>query len=120
MNTLKNKVQLIGNIGNSPEFRDFQNGRRVARFPIATHDYYKNAAGERVQQTHWFMVVAWNQVADYVSKALHKGVQVAVDGKLITRSYMDKSGQKRTVTEVLAAELLIVEGKHTDTEDANS
>ncbi|TND08929.1 MAG: single-strand DNA-binding protein [Bacteroidetes bacterium] len=110
MNTVKNKVQLVGNVGMTPELRDFNNGRKVARFSIATHDYYKNAAGERVQQTHWFMVVAWNGLADTAMEKLQqKGTEVAVNGKLISRSYQDKNGQKRTMVEVLAGELLLVE-----------
>lgn len=118
MNTIKNKVQLVGNIGMVPELRDFSNGRKVARFSIATHDYYKNAAGERVQQTHWFTVVAWNKLADAAVSMLHKGTEVAINGKLISRSYQDKNGQKRTLIEVLAGEMELV--KREEEEEAAS
>lgn len=107
---MRNKVQLVGNLGNAPEVREFTNGRKVARFSIATHDYYKNAAGERVQQTHWFVVVAWNNVAEYAERLLQqKGTQVAIEGKLITRSWTDDNGAKRSITEVLASELLLID-----------
>lgn len=110
MNTMRNKVQLVGNLGAAPEMREFPNGRKVARFSIATHDFYKNASGERVQQTHWFMVVAWNNVAEHAERMLQqKGVQVAIEGKLITRTWTDDNGAKRSITEVLANELLLIE-----------
>jgi len=110
MNTSKNKVQLVGNIGMPPEIKDFQNGRKVARFTIATHEWYRNAAGENVQNTYWFIIVAWNKMADY-ARGLHKGLEIAVDGKLVSRNYIDKKGEKRTITEVVASELLILENK---------
>ena len=112
MYALKNKVQLIGNLGNAPEVRTTATGKKLARFSIATNETYKNTNGERVTETHWHHLVAWGKVADIVAKYLQKGKEVAIEGKLMNRQYESKSGEKKFITEVLVQELLILSGNH--------
>ena len=100
MNALKNKVQLIGNLGQDPEIVTLESGNKLAKFSIATSDYYKNAKGEKVEDTQWHNIVAWGKTAEIVENYLTKGKQVAVEGKLIHRSYETKEGEKRYITEV--------------------
>jgi len=108
MYALKNKVQLIGNLGNSPEVRTFDGGRKMARFSMATNESYRNAQGERVTDTQWHNLIAWGKLADIAERFLIKGKEVAVEGKLINRSYNDKEGNKRYVTEIQVNELLLL------------
>jgi single-strand DNA-binding protein len=108
MSTLRNKVQLIGNLGNNPEIITLESGKKLAKFSIATNESYKNAKGEKVQNTEWHNVVAWNTTAEIVEKYLEKGKEIAIEGKLTSRSYDDKDGNKRYVTEVVCDELLML------------
>ncbi|MBU2974590.1 single-stranded DNA-binding protein [Zobellia sp. B3R18] len=108
MNALKNKVQLIGNLGQDPEIVNMDNGNKLAKFSIATTESYKNAQGERVDDTQWHNVVAWGKTAEIVENYLSKGKQVAVEGKLTHRSYETKDGEKRYITEVRCNELLML------------
>lgn len=108
MSTLRNKVQLIGNLGNDPEVVTLESGRKLAKFSIATNDSYKNNKGERVTDTQWHNVVAWGKTADIVEQYVAKGKEVAVEGKLTTRSWEDKEGQKRYITEVVCDELVLL------------
>ena len=105
MNALKNKVQLIGNLGQDPEIVNMDNGNKLAKFSIATSESYKNAQGEKVEDTQWHNVVAWGKI---VENYLAKGKQVAVEGKLTHRSYETKEGEKRYITEVRCNELLML------------
>ena len=111
MNAIKNKVQLIGNLGMNPEVRVFETGNKMARMSIATSETYNNAKGEKVTETYWHNVVAWGKLAEIAEKLLAKGTEVAVDGKLVNRSYTDKQGQKKYITEVVANELLVISKK---------
>ena len=108
MYALKNKVQLIGNLGNAPEVRNTESGKKLVRFSLATNEQYKNAKGERVTETQWHNLIAWGKVADIVEKYLIKGTEVAIEGKLVSRNYMDKEGNKKYVTEIQVNELLIL------------
>ncbi len=108
MNAIKNKVQLIGNLGQDPEIVTLEKGGKLAKFTIATNDSYKNAQGEKVEDTQWHNVVAWGKTAEIVESYLTKGKQVAVEGKLIHRSYETKEGEKRYITEVKCNELLML------------
>jgi single-strand DNA-binding protein len=108
MNSLRNKVQLIGNLGADPEVKELEKGSKVANFSIATNESYKNDKGEKVQNTQWHNVVAWGKVAEIIEKYVKKGSEVAVEGKLQTRSYEDKEGIKRYVTEVVISEVLMI------------
>jgi len=111
MSTLRNKVQLIGNLGNNPEIITLDSGKKLAKFSIATNESYKNASGEKVTDTQWHNVVAWNKTAEIIERYLEKGNEVAVEGKLTSRSYETKEGEKKYITEVVANEVLMLGGK---------
>ena len=111
MNTLRNKVQLIGNLGNAPEIITLDSGKKLAKFSIATNESYKNAQGEKVTETQWHNLIAWNKTAEIVEKYLEKGKEIAIEGKLTSRSYDDKEGNKKYITEVVVNELLMLGGK---------
>ena len=104
---MKNKVQLIGHVGQDPEIKQLENGR-VANFTIATNESYTNAKGEKVEQTEWHRVSAWGKTVEIIEQLLKKGSHVAIEGKLTHRSYDDKDGNKRFVTEVIANEILLI------------
>ncbi len=108
MNALRNRVQLIGNLGSSPEIKTFEEGRKMARFRIATNESYKSDKGEWIQDTQWHTAVAWGKTAEVVEKFLEKGTEVAIEGKLVNRNYTDKNGEKRSITEVVISELLLL------------
>ena len=108
MYALKNKVQLIGNLGNAPEIKTLESGKKMAIFNVATNESYRNAKGEKVTETQWHRVVAWGKVAEIAGKYLEKGKEVALEGKLVNRSYNDKGGIKKYVTEIQVNELLLL------------
>lgn len=108
MSTLRNKVQLIGNLGNTPEVIQLESGKKLAKFSIATNETYRNTKGESVKDTQWHNIVAWGKTAEIVEKYLEKGNEVAIEGKLTNRSYETKTGEKRYVTEVNCTELLML------------
>ena len=111
MNALRNKVQLIGNLGMDPEVKSLDGGKKLAKMSIATNENYKNAKGEKVTETHWHNLIAWGKTAEIVEKFLKKGSEVAVEGKLINRNYIDKEGIKRYVTEIEVSEVLMLDSK---------
>jgi single-strand DNA-binding protein len=108
MYALKNKVQLIGNLGNAPEVKQLNGGKKMVRFSVATNETYRNAKGEKVVETQWHSLIAWGKVADIAEKYLQKGSEVAIEGKLINKSYCDKQGNKKYITEVQVSELLLL------------
>ncbi|MFN5134200.1 MAG: single-stranded DNA-binding protein [Chitinophagaceae bacterium] len=108
MYALKNKVQLIGNLGNAPEIKTIAGGKKMARFSMATNETYRNAKGEKVTETQWHTIVAWGKVAEIAEKYLAKGKEVALEGKLINRNYTDKAGTKKYITEVQVNEILLL------------
>ena len=108
MNTLRNKVQLIGHLGNKPEIITLDNGKKLAKFSLATNETYKNASGEKVTNTDWHNLIAWNKTAEIAEQYLEKGREIAIEGKLTTKSYDDKDGNKRYITEVVINELLLL------------
>ena len=105
---MKNRVQLIGNVGNDPEVKTLENGKKLAHVSIATKDYCKNDKGERVEQTEWHRITAWGKTAEIIEKYVVKGKEIAVEGKLTHRSYDDKNGEKRYITEVVVNEILLL------------
>ncbi len=107
MNALKNKVQLIGNAGNDPEIKTFNEGKKLARLVIATNESYYNDKGDKVTDTQWHAVTAWGKTAEIIEKYVTKGKELAVEGKLTHRSYDDKNGEKRYVTEVVISDVLL-------------
>jgi len=108
MNALRNKVQLIGNLGMNPEIKTLDGGKKLAKMSIATNESYKNAKGENVKETQWHNLIAWGKTADIIEKYLKKGSEVAMEGKLINRNYTDKEGIKRYITEIQVNELLML------------
>ena len=108
MKALRNKVQLIGNLGQDPEIVNLDNGGKLAKFSVATNEIYKNSKGEKVTDTQWHNVVAWGKTAEIVENYLAKGNEVAVEGKLVHRSYENKEGEKRYITEIKCNELVML------------
>ena len=109
---LRNKVQLIGNLGMDPEVKEMKNGKKMAKFSLATNETYKNSAGEKVTDTQWHNIVIWGPPADVAERFLQKGSEVAVEGKLINRSYNDKEGNKCYITEVEVRDILLLGKKN--------
>ena len=110
MTSLKNSVQLIGRLGNEPEVRTFESGKKMATFSLATNDVYYNNEGEKVEDTQWHNIVVWGKKVDVVENYLKKGNEIALSGKLINRSY-EKDGEKKYITEINMNELLMMGGK---------
>ncbi len=108
MSTLRNKVQLIGNLGTQPEIVKLESGKILAKFTMATNEHYKNTNGEKVTDTQWHNIIAWGKTAQIIEQYVNKGQEIAVEGKLTSRSYDDKDGNKRYVTEVVCNELLML------------
>lgn len=108
MNSLKNQVQLIGHVGQDPEIKTFEGEKKLAQLSIATNDVYKNDKGDKVEETQWHRVSAWGKTADLIEKYVSKGKEIAVQGKLRYRSYEDKNGDKRFVTEIIVSELVLL------------
>ncbi|NOZ47416.1 MAG: single-stranded DNA-binding protein [Chlorobi bacterium] len=108
MNTLKNKVQLIGNLGRNPEIKTFDSGKIKAGFSLATSETYKKENGEKVTETQWHNIVAWGPKAKFVEKYLKKGNEIAMDGKLTSRTYEDKEGNTKYITEVVVNDILLL------------
>lgn len=111
MYCLKNKVQLVGALGNHPEIKTLETGKKMARFSVATSEVYRNSKGEKVTDTQWHNVVVWGKMADIAEKYLTKGREVLIEGKLVNRSYNDKEGVKKYVTEIQVGEIVLL-GTH--------
>jgi len=111
MNAIRNKVQLIGNLGTNPEIKVLDDGKKLAKMSIATNETYKNSKGEKITDTQWHNLVAWGKTAGVAEKYLTKGSEIAVEGKLVYRSYTDKEGVKRYITEVQVSGLLMIGGR---------
>ena len=105
---MRNKVQLIGHVGQDPEIKNLEGGKKVANITLATNEVYYNDKGEKVEQTEWHRISAWGKTAEIIEKYVTKGKEIAIEGKLTHRSYDDKNGEKRYVTEVVANELLLL------------
>jgi single-strand DNA-binding protein len=108
MNALRNRVQLIGNIGNDPEIMTLDSGKKRARITLATNESYKNDKGEKITETQWHNLIAWGKPAELIEKYTSKGTQIAVEGKLTHRSYDDKNGEKKYITEVVLTDMLLL------------
>jgi single-strand DNA-binding protein len=111
MYALRNKVQLIGNLGADPEIKTLDGGKKMARFNMATNESYNNSKGEKVTETQWHQVVAWGKAAELTEKLLFKGSEVAIEGKLVNRVYNNKEGEKKYITEVQLNEMLLLGDK---------
>lgn len=111
MNALRNRVQLIGHVGQDPEIKNFENDRKKANLNLATTEVYKNDKGDKVEETQWHRVIAWGKNAEIIEKYVGKGKEIAIEGKLVHRQYDDKNGEKKYITEVVANELMLLGGK---------
>ncbi|QCK16519.1 single-stranded DNA-binding protein [Mangrovivirga cuniculi] len=108
MNSLRNRVQLIGNLGADPEIKEFNSGKKMTTLSLATTESYLNNKGERINDTQWHRIVLWDKLAEIAGKYLTKGREIVIDGKLIHRSYEDNNGNKKFVTEVVAQDMLML------------
>ncbi len=108
MSNLRNSVRLTGFLGADPEIRVIGEKKRLARATLATKDSYKNDKGEKVEETQWHNLVMWDRLAGLAENYLHKGSEVSIEGKLSSRSYTDKEGVKRYITEVMVSEVLML------------
>jgi single-strand DNA-binding protein len=111
MNTLRNKVQLIGRLGQEPEIVTFKDGNKMAKFSMATDDSYKDKEGNKVARAYWHNIIITGGLVNVVENYVNKGQEIAVEGKLTNRSYDTKEGEKRHVTEILVNELLLLGSK---------
>ena len=107
MSSIRNRVQLIGNLGADPEIKEMESGRKMAKFSVATNEIYRNQAGDLVTETQWHRLVAWGRTAEIAEEYLKKGSEVAVDGKIQTRSYETDEGEQRYTTEIVINELVM-------------
>lgn len=112
MSNLRNSVQLIGRLGKDPEIRTFDSGKKQASFTIATSDKYTNQKGEKVEDTQWHNIVIWGKLAEVAEKYLKKGNEVAVEGKLIHRSYETNGGEKKYFTEINVNDMVMLGSKN--------
>ena len=110
-----NKIMLIGNLGKDPEMNYTQDGIAVTRFSLAVNRYTKNSAGERQEETEWFNIVAWRQLAETCNTYLHKGSKVYIEGRLTQRKYIDKTGVERSIVEVIANDMEMLTPKSAQT-----
>lgn len=108
MKAIKNKVQLVGRLGADPEMKIYGEDKKLANLRLAVNDRYKNVKGEWMDETQWFSLIAWSKLAIYVEKYLTKGAEVAVEGRLVNKSFTDKAGIKRSTTEIVLSEILIL------------
>ena len=108
MYALKNKVQLIGHVGQKPQTRNLEGDKKLVRFSVATNETYRNAQGVKMTETQWHNLVAFGKVAEIAEKFLDKGSEVAIEGKLVNRNYTDKEGVKKYITEIQVSELLLL------------
>lgn len=110
MNDFRNRVQLVGNLGMTPELITFDNGNKLAKFSLATNRSYKNQNGEIQKEVQWHNIVAWGNQAEMALK-LSKGSYVALEGRLAYRDYTDKDGNKKYTTEVVLNNFLMLPEK---------
>lgn len=111
MSTLKNSVQLMGHLGQDPEVVKLESGKKLVKFSLATNDYYTKKDGEKVTSTDWHNIIAWGKTADIIEKYVVKGQEVIIRGKLSSRSYETKEGEKRYITEVNCDEVVMTSPK---------
>lgn len=108
MKSLRNSVQLIGNLGMDPEVKQVSNGNKMARFSLATSETYKNEKGEKVTDTQWHNLIIWGGLAEVAEKYLKKGKQIAVEGRLETNTYDDKEGNRKFYTQIVVNDLVML------------
>lgn len=117
MSSIKNSVQLIGNIGSDINYQTFESGTSKASFTVATNEYYKNNKGEKVKDTEWHNIVAWGKTAELINQLTKKGAEIMIHGKITNRSYTDKSGETKYITEIVANEFYSMQKMASKTEN---
>lgn len=108
MNSLRNRVALIGNLGQDPEIKTTETGKKFTHFTLATNDSFRNTEGQIVKETTWHNIVAWNGLAETAEKFLKKGKEVAVEGRIVYRTYEDKKGITKNATDIVLTEILLL------------
>jgi single-strand DNA-binding protein len=108
MSSIRNRVTLIGRLGAKAETKRFEDGKVKSSLSLATHDYYRNQSGELVEETTWHNLIAWGKSAEVIEKYTDKGSEIAVDGKLTNRSYTDKEGVKKYITEIVVDNVVLL------------
>jgi len=111
MNSLRNSVRLVGNLGMDPEIKSFDNNKKLARLSLATSESYKNDRGEKVTETQWHNLTLWGNLAKFAEDDLKKGDTIAIEGRLKNSNYVDKDGNKRYFCEVVVNEFIKVGGR---------
>ena len=111
MKSLRNSVQLIGRLGKDPEIVELTSGKKLVKFSLATNESYRNQKGEKIDETQWHNIVAWEKKADFANEYLKKGMEIALEGKLIHREYESANGEKRYATEINMNDVVMVGGK---------
>lgn len=107
MKSIRNSVQLIGRLGKNPEVITFDSGKRMATFSLATNETYRNNKGEKIEDTYWHSIVVWGKKVEVVEKYLQKGMEVALEGKLVNRDY-EINGEKKYKTEISMNEMVML------------
>lgn len=115
-----NKVILIGNLGKDPEVRHLESGAAVANFPIATTESYKDKSGQRQERTEWHNIILWRGLAEVAEKYLRKGNQVYIEGRLQSRSWEDKEGNTRYITEIVGNNMTMLGSKSDNSNNQNT
>lgn len=108
MNSIRNRVQLIGNLGADPEMKELGSGNKMTTLSLATTESYLNGKGERINDTQWHRIVLWGKLAEIAGKYLSKGREIVIEGKLIHRSYEDEKGNKKFISEVVGQDMLML------------
>ncbi|MCK7531213.1 MAG: single-stranded DNA-binding protein [Marinilabiliales bacterium] len=109
MNALRNKVQLIGRLGQDPEIKTLESGKKVAHFTLATNENYKSADGTKTEETTWHSIVAWNGLAELCFEVpRERAEEVCIEGRISYRTYTDKNGVPKSVTEIVASDLVLL------------
>jgi single-strand DNA-binding protein len=111
MKTLKNRVQLVGHVGNAPQIITFENGSKMAKFSIATKERYKDLEGNKNESVNWHSLVAWGKVATIIENYVGCGQEIGIEGKLITRLYISKNGDQLSRTDVQVTEVMLLANK---------
>src|SRR5215467_13851051 len=109
--SMLNKIMLIGNLGKDPELQLSAEGTPFTRFSLAVNRSYTSSSGEKVEETEWFNIVVWRQLAEICERYLHKGSKVYIEGRLSQRKYTDKEGVQRTSVEVIASDMEMLDRK---------
>ncbi len=109
MSGLRNRVTLIGRLGRDPESKTFDSGKTKTSFSLATKEFRRNTEGEAVEGVEWHNVIFWDKPARVAAEYLKKGKEVAVEGRISYRSYEDKEGQKRSITEIVGTDLVLID-----------